>query len=319
MEKYSILFDGINELKDTFYFSLNHNNEKKILLKVYNTYLNHIEYQTELILKPNKNYKTHIKSNHKNRYVEFIDIETDNIVGFFGLEGFSNLQNEDFNGYIHKISTIVPKEDMISIDAVFNEIVCHKTYMNDFINVENNDIIVDIGFNYGLFSILSLHRNPEKILAFEPNLKNVEFFKKNMKIPKINLHNNAVSNIDSTIKFYCTQPSVHSTTKEHISKFYEHKTYEVNCLDINTIIKNFNLNKIDYLKVDCEGAEFDIFDSITYDYLNNNIKKIAIEYHDSFESDNVQNLIKKLNYCNFKVIEKKTGGHNIGMIYAKKI
>ncbi len=46
-----------------------------------------------------------------------------------------------------------------------------------------------------------------------------------------------------------------------------------------------NLEKVDFLKVDCEGGEYDIFYSTSVDTLNK-CEYMAIEYHDIDEKKN---------------------------------
>ena len=54
-----------------------------------------------------------------------------------------------------------------NVYTVFNEITTHNVYNNDYVSVEENDLVIDIGFNYGLFSLTSLKYKPSKIIAFE--------------------------------------------------------------------------------------------------------------------------------------------------------
>jgi hypothetical protein len=109
-----------------------------------------------------------------------------------------------------------------------------------------------------------------------------------------------------------------STIKQDVNKEYRKNYFELESISINKIIDTFNLTKIDYLKVDCEGSEFEIFESISEEYLRDNVKKIAIEFHDFLDSDNVQRLINKIEKCGFVVNVKNEEGVPLGMIYAKK-
>ncbi len=45
------------------------------------------------------------------------------------------------------------------------------------------------------------------------------------------------------------------------------------------LVELYNLEKIDFLKTDCEGGEYDIFNDENIDYIKNNIKKIVGEWH----------------------------------------
>ena len=71
------------------------------------------------------------------------------------------------------------------------------------------------------------------------------------------------------------------------------------------------------MKLDCEGAEYEIIESLPSEYLNK-IKNMAIEYHlaDS-RPDLVENLIAKIKNSGFNV---KTREHHddMGFLIAKK-
>ena len=87
IKDYSILFRGMSDGTTKFHYSLNSNTPKTIIMKVYNQYLEYVEYESTFTLQPGVNYWTSVYSNLSNRYVEFIDSNTFDIVGMFGLDG----------------------------------------------------------------------------------------------------------------------------------------------------------------------------------------------------------------------------------------
>ena len=76
MINYSIKYEGINDDKNCFYYSLNSKTNKTVILRVYNSYLNYKEYDETIELTPNIKFWTYIPSNNSNRYVEFRDLES---------------------------------------------------------------------------------------------------------------------------------------------------------------------------------------------------------------------------------------------------
>lgn len=318
MHKYGLIFKGITDNGKTFHVINNSGEPKKVHMKVYNTYFGYPEYSTDIIFEHGVQYWNYVVNNSNHRYVQFRDSQSLEIVGLFGLEGEYDFKDYDYDSYAKRIFNIVPDNGKSNIIAVLNEIICHQTYSNEWVDIEEGDTVVDIGFNYGLFSITSKMKNPKRIIGFEPNPKLCKIFSENYRGDGIQLFNYAVSNKDSKVTFYENGDSAMSTIKEEINREYRRDYYEVNSISINTLINNFNLDKIDYLKVDCEGSEFDIFESLSEEYLGNNVKKIAIEFHDYLNSDNVQKLKSKIEKCGFKVNIKNEEGVPLGMIYAKK-
>jgi FkbM family methyltransferase len=318
MNKYGLIFKGISDGGRVFHIINNTKESRTVIMTIYNSYFEYPEEIREITYHKDAQYWNYVVHNSNHRYVQFVDKNTSEIVGLFGLEGEVNFEDYDYNSYAKRIFNLVPDNNKGDIVTVFNEIVCSKTYFNEWVDVEEGDVVVDIGFNYGLFSVASRSKNALRIVGFEPNPKLFEIFNKNFIGDRIDLHNYAVSNKNGTVIFFETGNSVMSSIKEEVNKEFRKNSMDVNCININTLLEIYDLQKIDYLKVDCEGSEFDIFNEISDQYLRDNIKKIAIEFHDYFDSENVQNLIKKLENSGFDTFNKYEVGYPLGMIYAKK-
>ena len=83
------------------------------------------------------------------------------------------------------------------------------------------------------------------------------------------------------------------------------------------LFENYKIDKCKALKIDCEGSELDIFESITTENLNK-IKKMVIETH----SDYIDTFIKnKLFENNFEVKTKKdvVRGESENILFVEKI
>jgi hypothetical protein len=88
-------------------------------------------------------------------------------------------------------------------------------------------------------------------------------------------------------------------------------------ITLDEIIKENKLEKISILKLDCEGAEYDIFENLSEGSFEK-IEKICFEYHIMNEDDSrLNNLKEKLIKKNFK-LEILPTNNNLGMIFAKK-
>jgi hypothetical protein len=79
------------------------------------------------------------------------------------------------------------------------------------------------------------------------------------------------------------------------------------------VIKDYNIQKIDFLKSDCEGGEYDIFTSENLLWIKQNVKKIAGEWHLGNPDFKQKFRIFRDTYLrlfpNFKV--RSYNGHNI--------
>ena len=222
---------------------------------------------------------------------------------------------EYFEKYLNIIQEELSNIDTSDINYILNEILNLNVYNNDFVSVSEGDVVIDIGVNFGLFSLDALQYNPSKIYGYEPNPRLNQFFKK-MNIPNVDLVQGAVSDKNGKVTFYENdfpgRSSLHSTMSTDTIK----SSYDVDVYDINDVLKPHN--KVNYFKVDCEGAEYEIFEAIDMHTLSNKIDKIAIEFHNVPTDLKVIGLVSKIESAGFEVKIDFDGTGTTGMIYAKK-
>ena len=123
--------------------------------------------------------------------------------------------------------------------------------------LKDGDTILDIGANYGIYSLaFSSTGKNTKTIAVEPFnfYKNIIY--KNAKINKfknISFINKVVSNHNG----YCNLDYSRSyTTASIIKKFkLKKKIKKIKSITIDNLIKKLNIKKLDFIKMDIEGAE----------------------------------------------------------------
>jgi FkbM family methyltransferase len=189
-----------------------------------------------------------------------------------------------------------------------------EEYNKHGFKIQKNDVIIDIGAHIGIFSLYASQTcTVGKIFCYEPSIENYELLQHNISENKLNNifpNHSAVSNTTGTVKFYIntdnTANSMYDSTLESI---------QVKSQTLQNIFDSNNLNVCDYLKLDCEGAEYDIIESLPNEYFKK-IKQIYIEYHFSdSKSDMLENMIKKLKLMSFSII-KEPLEQGMGSIYA---
>ncbi len=211
-----------------------------------------------------------------------------------------------------RIKIRVRSTDLMTLTNVW---MINEYDIEDFeINV--NDTVIDIGAHIGLFSLLVSQRcKTGKILSFEPVRENFDLLVSNLKLNHIENvlpFNMAVSkNLDKLNLFLNDDQSAHSIFP---------KSSESISVESTSLQKIFEENKISsckLLKLDCEGAEYEIIDSLPSEYLNK-IQNIVMEYHlADTKPELVKNLIQKIKNAGFKI---KTRPHHddMGFLIARK-
>ena len=205
----------------------------------------------------------------------------------------------------------------------FKEIFYDKIYHDEVVKIEENDIIVDIGANIGFFTVYAHQFNPKKIICLEPDIKSYLTLLENTKnFDNVNCYNLAISDENGIMSFcYSDIMSAGSHLKKFNDIMGKGMNLETNVLaiDIEKLFDLFNLTRIDYLKIDCEGAEQDIFKTIQDSTLKK-IKKISLEFH-SIEIKN--QITEKLIQNGFEITRELFlhFSNNVGAIFAinKKI
>ena len=137
-----------------------------------------------------------------------------------------------------------------------------------------------------------------------------------MDIENVELHKAAVSDKSGTTIFYENDYSGKSSLHSDVNSDTFTNSYNVNIYSFNDVAKQYDV--IDYLKVDCEGSEYEIFESIPKEFLTNKIRKIALEFHHNINDIKVKNLISKIKECGFETKLDYTEGDSTGMLYARK-
>ena len=176
---------------------------------------------------------------------------------------------------INEINNIMNKEEKsVEIDEVTfdwgkksewyvsqatQEIFEYNIYERLF-EVEEGDIVVDLGASLGPFTYSILPKNPKQCFVVEPLSYHIDILNKNVGQKNVKIIQGAISDKK---KLEITWDNI-----TEISPTFTFKEF----LDDN------NINKIDFLKCDCEGGEYDVFSKSNIEFLKT-IPKIVVEFH----------------------------------------
>ena len=188
----------------------------------------------------------------------------------------------------------------------FKEIFMEETYTRELaLKVPENPTIIDIGANAGFFSLFAAFRYPgSKILAFEPIPANFKQLKRNKELNKnvqMECLQKAVFSHSGTVSL-SYDPNDSFTTSASVIQGSDprNNTIKVPCLTLPEIFDEYRLDQCDLLKMDCEGAEYEILYNCPGSYLRR-ISQMALEVHGGNESNqNMSSLIDFLKSNDYK-------------------
>jgi len=283
---------------------------ENIKLIVYDGYSKLIYFEKKVYIQQGYNYYIIAPNPAKHKIFSFYD---NNNILIYTIENFDspiNVSEKDPKGYFKDIGITV-KENSLAIPLY--EVFLYNLYNHNECKVEKGDIVFDVGSNVGMFTYHSLYNECSKVFAFEPNIELYNVVK-NKGFLNVELINAAVSNEDGYQTFLqseggissCLERNNDSIILEGDSLIRDKDIFfktEVRTVNLMNYIDQNHIEKIDYLKCDCEGGEYDIIESLREDYLRNNIKKMLIEYHYLHNIEflsKYKKMIEKIEKCGFQ-------------------
>jgi hypothetical protein len=202
----------------------------------------------------------------------------------------------------------------------YAEIFYHKTYCKYGLDVNENDVVVDIGSNQGAFIKYALDKKSSIIYSCDPNPTCISLIKKYYANNKnLFLNEFAISDKCGESVLYVGKDSETSgcakisEAQANINFDYENgKKAKIKTITFKEFLKLNKINHIDFLKIDCEGSEVFVFIEENKDFIKNNVNKIVLEFHNE-QHINIVNYLKDLNY----EVNVDYSSDNLGMIFAK--
>jgi FkbM family methyltransferase len=229
--------------------------------------------------------------------------------------GFANVETlvfETRNGVIVE----VPERLL----QTFKEIFMDECYLAGLErDIQSDSTIIDIGANAGYFTLfIASLRQCAKLYSFEPVPVNYAQLKRHRDLNstrEIKCFPQAVAGQTGEISLafdssdsFTTSATIFTQTdiqKEHI---------KVPCITLQQVMEENGIKKCDLLKMDCEGAEYDILYNCPKEYLQC-IDQIAMEVHRGLREDqNIDALEKFLRQSGFF-----TRRRPVGMLWAWRL
>lgn len=185
---------------------------------------------------------------------------------------------------------------------------------DEYGKIEKNTSIIDVGANIGAFSLLCSYNLNCRCYAFQPDSVNYDILLKNIEendlTGKIIPQRAALSSVNGQMKLYKSISMSHSLNT--VSDNFE----LVDSVTLEEVLSRNNLEYVDYLKMDCEGGEYDILYN-SDPALFKKIKNILLEYHylDN-EKQNGKYLIDFIKSMGYFVVQHKILSDKLGIIIA---
>jgi FkbM family methyltransferase len=199
--------------------------------------------------------------------------------------------------------------------AIYHEIFNLYDYYKDrnVKQIHEGDTVVDLGGNMGIFNRWAYSQGASKVISFEPDKRYFKLLSLNAD-PRSILFNAAMSHEIGELNLYESNHLGGSNVFEGNGA----TNYPVRTYTLNYLFESGLVDKIDFLKVDIEGAEHAAFKGISDENLMK-VRTIAMEYHHSFfnyDDELRETFIKRLNKLGFNSYLLFCGNNNsLQLIY----
>jgi FkbM family methyltransferase len=180
----------------------------------------------------------------------------------------------------------------------FSDIWYHLSYTK-YCSIPQRGTVVDVGANVGVFSLFA-SRFARCVYSLEPASSNFSRLRNNILLANnvFPIHSACGPRDEKGTLDLSGLPVAFSLK----TATPEGPVESVDVISLATLFQRYNIPRCDYLKLDCEGAEFEIIlDSSPLVF--NRIHQIVLEYHDHLSDQfSHHDLAKRLQSLGFKTI-----------------
>ncbi|HYV83577.1 MAG TPA: FkbM family methyltransferase, partial [Pyrinomonadaceae bacterium] len=256
---------------------------------------------------------------------------------------------------------VVAHHGSFQTSIICKEVFEDEVYLKHGIVYEDGDVIFDVGANIGLFTLFAQRKCPAaQIYSFEPLPPNFELLRTNVTRHNANarLFNYGISNTSAIANFTFYPEAaglsgrtahsagdkedtkaivadwIHNAARENeqdllpqsqldelLAEYLRGETYNCPVKTLSEVIRELEVERIDLLKIDVEGSEFEVLSGIE-DADWRRIKQIAIEVHSRSILNHITSLLEAHDFRfvvdDSMVVHENGNGHDVyvAMLYA---
>ncbi|HHX65642.1 MAG TPA: FkbM family methyltransferase [Chloroflexi bacterium] len=205
---------------------------------------------------------------------------------------------------------------------IIKEICLDRDYERHSVPIEDGWTVVDIGAGLGDFYAYAARHNPRgRIYACEPFPGSYDLLIENMRlngIENVRALPIAVDGCRETMALDVEsgEPVRYSVAEEREPDAT--RALDVRCTTLDRLLDEHGIERCDYLKIDCEGSEYNILMQAAPGTLDR-VRHLCIEYHEGVTSCSGDDLVRFLQAQGFDVKQYPSPVHrHLGLISASR-
>jgi len=179
-----------------------------------------------------------------------------------------------------------------SANIFINDEIYSSRVYDQFYTIKNNDMIVDVGAHVGVFTLRAARKARKGlVLAIEPHPYNYWLLKCNMmvnKLTNIKALELALWSSNGTTRLYLEDSD--------ILRFQGKEYLEVKTRTLDTVVRELGINRVDFIKLDTEGAELEILQGAEETLRRNDPFLSIAAYHTPTEVQEISKYLWRVGY-----------------------
>lgn len=203
--------------------------------------------------------------------------------------------------------------DSSYIPHILRELYLDNIY-KPYLEGKKDLTIFDLGANIGLFSLYA-SQFAKEVFAFEPAKETFDLAQKNLKdnnVTNVRLYQKAIHTKDEKIKFYHNTNTTMNSTMEVVEDKSQ-AVEEVEGVRWDTFVKENDIKKIDFAKIDVEGSEAMLLASESFENIVPILEAGVLEYH-SWCQVNPQQIVTTLRDYGYEVVQIPSEATILGFV-----
>lgn len=204
---------------------------------------------------------------------------------------------------------------------IIKETCLDRDYEREFVPVENGWTVVDVGAGLGDFVVRVARHCPEsRVYAFEPLAASYALLLENVALNRLtNVRTLPVALAGKSGTLYLSGDAGQLAERSRtFCGAEEDATTPVEAISLDQAFERLGICECDFLKIDCEGAEYDILFGAGAESLRN-VRRIAMEYHEGVTAYGRDDLVRFLEESGFRVRTRPNPAHRkIGFLFASR-
>jgi FkbM family methyltransferase len=204
---------------------------------------------------------------------------------------------------------------------IIKEICLDNQYEQASVDIQDSWTVLDIGAGLGDWAIHVGKGQPHcTVYAYEPFPQSFALLQENLRLNAVqNVHafRLAVSAEAGPKRFHMAAEAVAHTTVGPEAPASD--TIQVQSVTLDQIFADLQLPQCDYVKMDCEGAEYEILFNTAPETLRK-IRHLCLEYHETVPGFSHQDLVRLFTERRYEVrlTPCPAWGH-LGLLYAQRV